>query len=239
MNKKITFIFIISILFVSALNAQRFNGGLLIGITASHTTGTLEDSVSFDSPAMFSRAFSKPGITGGVFTNLFLTDHSSIDLAVSYILKGSRKVPFKGDTIPGQVYESRLNLHYLTIPIHYRYNMNNYWSVFIGPNIGFLLGHKFTQNYMDMSDLYKFRLIDFAIDIGMGVAIFRNLYLDFNYSSTFFLTPIRSYNNKLSWKFGPFSKQFWEKGQCNRLFAFTLRWIIWGKEGDDAIFGNY
>ncbi len=236
MKKKLLITFIL-ICFSIVGFAQKFNGGALFGLAATHTTGTLinADSTDFDSPAMFSRVFSKPGLNVGIFTNFYITDNSVLDLEVSFMQKGSRKVPTRADTIAGTVYQSKLSLNYITIPIHYRYIFNDYWSGYVGPNIGFLISSKFTQNYLDFSDLYDFNLIDLSFDIGMGIAIVKDLTLDVKYSGTFFLTPIRSYENNQSWQYGPFSKQFWQKGQCNQVIAFTLRWVIWGKEGKDGL----
>ena len=74
MKKKLLITFIL-ICFSIVGFAQKFNGGALFGLAATHTTGTLinADSTDFDSPAMFSRVFSKPGLNVGIFTNFYIT----------------------------------------------------------------------------------------------------------------------------------------------------------------------
>lgn len=213
---------------------QRFNGGLVFGICASHLTGTLVDSVSNNVGTKF---FSKPGLNVGVYTNLYFDNRSAVDFEISYIQKGSRKVPGASDTLPNQVYQTKTSLHYITLPVHYSYKVSDNISVFTGPNVGIMLRGlcKFEQNYIDFTDQMESYIdamskVDFSWDFGVNLKLLQNLSLDIKYSSTFFLTPIRSYNNKDAWKFGPLSKQFWVKGQYNQLFDFTLRWMLFGED---------
>ena len=224
------FLFIITLFSAVVSFGQSFNGGLVFGLCASHTTGSFVDPVTYDEEATFNRSFSKPGINAGVFTNLYFTDNQAIDFEISFIQKGARKVPNKNDTLSGQVYESTLRLNYITIPIHYKYELSNYFSAFAGPNIGLLLSHSYTQNYIDQSYILKFNRFDFSVDIGVVVKLLARLSLDVKYSATFFLLPIRSYNNPDSWSYGPFAKQFWQRGQCNQLLDFTLRWTLFGSK---------
>ncbi|MDD4142406.1 MAG: outer membrane beta-barrel protein [Bacteroidales bacterium] len=212
-----------------SIYAQSYNGGIVLGACASHTTGyNIADSSIFSSNSMITKVFQKPGLNVGFFTNLSITEHSIIDFEISYIQKGARCI----DTAStASIYQSVLRLHYITIPIHYKYKFNNYFSVFAGPNLGILMKYRYFQNYIEYSDLYdNISPVDFALDIGFSVGLLEKLSIDVKYSGTFFLTPILSYNNPDSWSLGPFSKQFWQKGQCNQLIAFTLRWVFFGKE---------
>ncbi|MBO4743891.1 MAG: PorT family protein [Bacteroidales bacterium] len=220
------------LLLLSAFTAmsQRFNGGLIIGGCASHLTGSLVDSTS----TIGTKFFSKPGLNAGVFTDIYFDDKSSLGFEISYIQKGSRKVPGPNDTIPGQVYEAKTALHYITIPVHYSYTFNERFSAFTGPNIGLLLRKlcKIEQNYIDFTADYidQFSSFDFSWDFGVNIKLLYRLSLDIKFSSTFFLTPVRSYHNPEGWKFGPFAKQFWVKGQYNQLVDFTFRWTLWGSQ---------
>ncbi|MDR2083637.1 MAG: PorT family protein [Bacteroidales bacterium] len=226
-------IILITIFVISSgfLFSQSFDGGLLVGVIASHTTGTYVGDApgSYNNGSLFNKSFSKPGITVGFFTNLFFTPRSALDFEISYTQKGSRKIPKSNDTIPGQVYETRLNLHYITIPIHYKFIASNRVTMFVGPNLGILIGHKHVQDYMDYSYMYDdLSKLDLAIDLGAEIYIIDQLILNLKYSATFFLTPIRSYNNSNTWSYGPFNKLFWQKGQCNQLFAISIRWVFMG-----------
>ncbi|MDL2227388.1 PorT family protein [Odoribacter sp. OttesenSCG-928-L07] len=215
------------------LFSQSFDGGLTFGVNASHTTGTYVDSTLLgqNSNMMFNRSFSKPGLNVGVFTNLYLSKRSALDLEVAYTQKGSRKIPNANDTLPGTVYETRLSLHYITVPIHYKFIASDRITMFAGPNVGILVGHKFTQNFMDFSNYYDdLSKLDLSIDIGAEVFLLERLILNIKYSATFFLTPIRSYNNPQAWSYGPFSKPFWQRGQCNQLFGISLRWVFFGNK---------
>lgn len=230
--KKLIFIISFSVL-SQILFSQSFDGGIVFGVVASHTTGTYVDNnvpAGYYNGAMFNRSFSKAGITAGAFTNLYITPRSAMDFEISYTQKGSRKVPNAADTLAGMVYETKLNLHYITIPIHYKFIASNRFNFFVGPNIGVLVGHKHTQNYQDYTYMYDdLSKLDLALDLGAEIYIIEQLVLNVKYSATFFLTPIRSYNNPNTWSYGPFSKIFWQKGQCNQLFAISLRWVFWGK----------
>lgn len=228
------FIVIITLLIsTGVLFSQSFDGGISFGVNASHTTGTYVDTTSFGqgNNMMFNRSFSKPGLNVGVFTNLFFTPRSALAIEVAYSQKGSRKVPNANDTLPESVYETKLSLHYITVPIHYKFIASDRVTMFAGPNVGILIGHKFTQNYMDYSHYYDdLSKLDLSIDIGAEIFILERLILNVKYSATFFLTPIKSYNTADEWSYGPFSQQFWKRGQCNQLFAISLRWVFFGNK---------
>ena len=214
--------------FSLSLFSQRFNGGFVIGGCASTLSGSLVDSLSNQVGTKF---FSKPGFNVGIFTNIYFTDRAALDMEISYIQKGSRKIPGPNDTVAGTVYQSKIAMHYITLPIHFRYDFTKRFAAFTGPNIGVLVSYKYTQNYIDFtSDIEPFNTFDWSWDFGVNFRILYSLSLDVKYSTTFFLTPVRSYNNTESWKFGPFAKQFWQRGQCNQLIDFTLRWTIFGNK---------
>ena len=218
------------VIFSGTLFSQSFDAGVLLGVIASHTTGTYVDSTSFGSDgSLFQRSFSKPGLTVGFFSNLFITPRSAIDFEVSYTQKGSNKIPRAKDSLPNTVYETKLSLHYITIPIHYKFVASDRITMFAGPNFGILVGHKHTQNGMDYSFMFDdLSKLDFSVDLGAEIFIIEQLILNVKYSATFFLTPIRSYNNPDAWSYGPFSKPFWQRGHCNQLFAISLRWVFMG-----------
>ena len=209
--------------------SQRFNGGIVLGMDAAHLTGSFVDSTS---NSVGTRFFSKPGLNAGIFTNIYFDDNNVLDFEISYIQKGSRKIPGPNDTVPGKVWKTSTTMHYIILPIHYRYNFSQRISAFTGPNIGVLLGYKFMQNEIDFTDdIPPFSKFDFSWDFGVGIQLLYNISLDIKYSSTIFLLPVRSYNND-GFKFGPFAKQFWVKGQYNQLIDFTFRWTIFRSRKD-------
>lgn len=123
------------------LHAQRFNGGVLLGLTASQVDG--------DSYA----GFDKVGLQGGVFVNTFFSRYAGVQMEIKYTGRGARKKTTEEDPV---VY--KLSLHYIDIPVMMLFEMK---KKFIA-EAGFVTGYLFTAGGKDSGGkIGKDYLVDF------------------------------------------------------------------------------
>ena len=106
-------------------SAQNFKGELFAGAVGSQVSG---DELS---------GFNKGGIAIGAGVRLDLNEKSSIGFRIGYLQKGSRKPSAATDLAP-TFYLMRL--HYIEMPILYRYRLGNKLYFEAGPSLGYLFG---------------------------------------------------------------------------------------------------
>lgn len=110
------------------LSAQRFQGGLLAGMTASQVDG--------DSYA----GYNKIGFQGGVFVKTDFKYNFGAQLEIKYVGKGAQKTTSTEDT---EVY--KLGLHYIDLPLMATYTVKKK-VVF---DLGLVPGYMFAANGED------------------------------------------------------------------------------------------
>lgn len=98
--------------------SQNFNGGLIGGVSTTQISG---DQLG---------GFDKPGIYAGCFVNYFVNEDHGYQIEMSFIQKGSRKLPHpdKNDFT-----SYSLNMNYLEVPVLYKYRYNEKFGAKIGP----------------------------------------------------------------------------------------------------------
>lgn len=121
----------------SVLFAQKFHGGLTIGIAATQVAG---DTYS---------GYDKAGIFGGAYVNLDITKRSSLQMELTYFQKGSRVNP--DSTNNYQQYKFRAN--YIEIPVLYMFKAGRF-IVHAGPSIGFSMG------YFEEADYHRLDILE-------------------------------------------------------------------------------
>jgi opacity protein-like surface antigen len=149
------------------VSAQRFEGGLLAGMTASQVDG---DSYS---------GYNKLGFQGGVFVSTAFNKNFGAQMEIRYAGKGAQKVTTTDDPV---VY--KLTLHYIDLPLMATYTLKKK-IVF---DLGFVPGYLFAKNGKDSGGpmpqefLVEFKKMDIAWLIGINYRITENLKVNFRYS---------------------------------------------------------
>lgn len=181
--------------------SQNFNGGLLFGGNVSQLDGDNQGG------------YHKFGYLGGGFVSLRVSDHSSFQLEMEYIQKGSR-----GDTI-GVNFLYRF--HYLEIPLLYQYYLNNRISLEIGPVADVSLGSLEETNGIETVSRWPLRKVTLAGIFGASVFITNHLKANFRFNYS--LLSIRGGK-------GPYPEAYrsilFEKGQYNNVLSLSLFWYF-------------
>ena len=100
-----------------SLRAQRFNGGILAGGDVSQVDGDMYDG------------YHKWGYLGGAYVSLQISPHSSFQMELEYIQKGSRRV----DTTTSGGTQYLLRLHYIEVPFLYQFTFKKRFCFEAGP----------------------------------------------------------------------------------------------------------
>ncbi|MFH1160066.1 MAG: porin family protein [bacterium] len=192
----------------SRLTAQKFDGGLMGGGNVSQVAGDLWEG------------FDKVGFQGGGFVVLDISRHSSFQMELEFIQKGSRK---NADYEKGDSWSYKLRLNYIEIPILYQYNFLKRLSVEIGPAFDILVG-----SYEERYDGYEIhdegiplRTLTFNAIIGVSCYITKSLKVNF-----------RTNNSILSIRDGVangYKKRFFDTGQYNDVLSLSLFYQFKGK----------
>lgn len=195
----------------AGLFAQQFDAGILAGGLISQVDG--------DNWA----GYSKLGYLGGGFVSLELSPHSSLQMEMEYIQKGSRK-PANIDS--GDYMTYLLRLHYLEIPLLYQYTFLKRFSVEAGPAMDVLLGYSEQGDGNEVPNKYPFRRVTLTGIIGASGYITRHLKATFrwNYSLLSLRQPQAPGDRGKTWR-----KIFFEVGQFNNVLSLSLSWQFKGR----------
>lgn len=158
------------------LQAQRFNGGVLLGLTASQVDG--------DSYA----GFDKVGLQGGVFVNTFFSRYAGIQMEIKYTGRGARKKTTEEDPA---VY--KLTLHYIDIPVMMLFKIKEKFILEAGFVTGYLFaaGGEDSGGKIDKDYLVDFNKVDLDWMLSIRYKVTDNLSAGFRYAySLFSITDI-------------------------------------------------
>ncbi len=194
--------FIVCIVFTFFLSysyAQKFNGGILAGFTASQVDGDTHSG------------YHKGGIEAGAFINRIINDNFSWQLEIKFKQKGSHFVP---DSIDFNERVYRLHLNYAEVPFSINYHFKKRFVLNFGIGIGYLISFKEEANYIRLyedTDRY-FNRYEVCYNFGLAYKISKKIL--FNISHSYSITPIRKHASGTVYKFN--------RGQYNNLLAFTF-----------------
>jgi opacity protein-like surface antigen len=197
-------------LFFSPLSAQRFQGGVFAGLTASQVDG--------DSHA----GFDKLGLQGGVFVNTRFNHNFGARLEIRYAGKGARKPTSSDDT---EVY--KLALHYIDLPLMATYTFKKKVIFDLGIVPGYLFAKNGEDNGGRLPDefLIEFKKIDIAWMVGVNYKITKNIIVNVRYSYS--LLPINDNVHAIS-NYGPIGNLFgYNTGDYNNYLTFGLYYQIY------------
>jgi hypothetical protein len=195
------------------LFAQRFNGGLILGGNVSQLDGDGREG------------YHKFGFQGGAFVSLRLTPHSSLQLEMEYIQKGSR---YNGDTLSNSDTTFLYRFHYLEIPLLYQFSFTKglRWSIEAGPAMDVLLGSYAEINNLEAPPGSFSGLRPVTLAGILGVSAFITDHLKANFRFNYSLLSIWPENN-----YPATSRHIlFETGQYNNVLELSLLWYFKPRE---------
>ena len=180
--------------------AQKFGGGLILGLSTSQVSG---DHLG---------GFNKAGLLVGGY----------IDLQLSKILKGQLEMTFiqKGSNNPNinENNYSDISLSYVEIPLLLKYQQNSTIAIEGGIETALLILAYDNDIYGQIStnSSREFNTTDISIFIGMDYSINPRLILNSRISNS--IIPIRAHASDATFQLN--------KGQYNSVLSFALHYIL-------------
>jgi hypothetical protein len=171
-----TFLFIILCLsFFSMASSQNFEGGFLVGLTASQIDG---DSY---------RGYNKVGLQGGGWVRRMFTYTVGGQMEIRYVQKGALKT----NTVNDPTYE-RTGLQYIDIPLmaQYIYNQKILFELGIGPEVLINANLRDENGALPIPDPQYNRFTMSAI-AGVGYRFFEVITVNFRFNYS--ILPIRAH----------------------------------------------
>jgi hypothetical protein len=184
--------------------AQEFNGGIIAGGIISQVDGDTW------------KGYDKFGYLAGGYVSLKISPHSSFQMEMAYIQKGSRHNA-DSSNFYDQTY--LLRLHYLEIPVLYQYTFGRRFSLEAGPAVDVLMGYEEEQDGISDPPTEPIRNITLSGILGASVYLTHNLKANFriNYS----LMSLRDADAPYP---EAYRKMFFQYGQFNNVLSLSLMW---------------
>ena len=186
----------ILILASATLFGQRFNGGVLAGLSASEISGDRLEGPN------------KAGIYAGGFVNTYFSKKSSFQMELNFIQKGSRDNP---DSVNYDSYILRIN--YVELFLHYKWDFSRIFALEVGPSLGVLISSYEEANYQVLTEP-PFQPIDLSGNIGLFVKLSERWKFNLRYSNS--ILAVRPHSSGQTYK--------WNKGQYNEVLSFTFHY---------------
>ena len=191
------------LLFTSiTMSAQRFNGGLIVGGVVSQVDGDSYDG------------YHKYGYLAGAMVSLKISEHSSFQMELEYIQKGSRR---NGDSLSPETYLMRL--HYIEIPVLYQYTFLKRLSVEFGPALDISIGSLEKTNGLEVENTVQLRPLTIGGILGINCDIIKRLKVNFRFGYS--LISIRKNPAPMPYP-ASYRHILFEKGQYNNLMSLSL-----------------
>jgi len=178
------------------LFSQRFNGGILAGLSTSEISGDRLEGPN------------KAGVYAGGFVNTYFTNKSSLQMELDFIQKGSRQNP---DSTNYDSYILRLN--YVELVFHYKWDFGKIFTLETGPSLGVLVSSYEEANYQILTEP-PFNTFDLSFNIGMFVTLTERLRFNIRYSNS--IIAVRPHASGQTYK--------WNQGQYNEVLSFTFHY---------------
>ena len=122
--KYLPLFFLLSALFLNHGYAQKFEGGVVLGLVGSQVAG---DQLA---------GYKKAGLNAGGWINLPIGEKSKLQMELTYIQKGSRENP---DYEKNKMDSYLMRLGYVQLPLIYLYQYNNFLGFEAGLGMNFLI----------------------------------------------------------------------------------------------------
>ncbi len=166
--------------------------------------------------------YHKAGYLAGAFVSLRISPHSSFQMEMEYIQKGSRK---NADLETGDMSSYLFRIHYLEIPVLYQYTFARRFAVEAGPAADILLGYYEEMGGVPDPPTEPLRGVTLAGIAGVSAYINQHLKasLRLNYSLISLRNTTAPYPES-------YRKIFFEYGQYNNVLSFSLSWDFKARE---------
>lgn len=178
-----------ALLFAASVNAQQFDGGVMMGLVASQVAGDLRGG------------FDKAGLNAGGWISLGISPKSMLQMELAYVQKGSRENQDLDNFIE---HTYILRLGYIELPFLYRYIYNERFVLETGLGMNFLIHHSETLDGYETTGS-PFRNQNLCFLAGISVKLNERLNINFRTDNSLF--SIRK--NRVTgdvWR-------FWDHGQ--------------------------
>lgn len=182
-------------------DAQRFDGGILLGFNATQVEGDTY------------RGYNKPGALAGFYVQADVAPAIFAAMEIKYSQKGARKK----ETIKSpEKYIMRLD--YIEIPFYMAFRTNDRGSVVAGISTGFLLNSQEFDNYGEfpIEDQNTFNEIDLQPFVGFQFDFLDNLKADLRFA--FSVLPIRGQPGETNY--------YWHNNQFNNVISLAAYYQI-------------
>jgi hypothetical protein len=199
------FWFLLVLLPLASLS-QEFNGGIIAGGVISQVDG---DTWS---------GYDKFGYLAGGYVSLRISPHSSFQMEMEYIQKGSRH-NLNAENAYDQTY--LLRLHYFEIPVLYQYTFARRFSVEAGPAFDILMGYEEEQD--GISDPPTEPIRKLTLSGIMGASAYLTNHLKVNFRLNYSLISLRDASAPYP---ESYRKVFFEYGQYNNVLSLSLLWDL-------------
>ena len=198
MIKKI-FILTLFLLFVSAVFAQRFEGGVLVGLNATQVEGDTY------------KGYYKPGLVAGFYVQTDIAPAIFAAMEIKYAQKGARNKPVKNDPT-----KYIMRLGYIDIPAYIAFRTNDRGSIIAGLSTGILVHAKEYDNYGEypVEDQNAFNTIDLQAMAGFQFDFLDNMKVDLRFALS--IIPIRGHPGETP------PNQYWINNQFNNVISLGL-----------------
>lgn len=167
--------FLLLILFSFSVNAQRFEGGILGGLSASQVEGD------------FTKGYHKPGVLVGGYVQTDLSRTAFAGMEIKYAQKGSRRNPDKKSEDQSKYI---MRLGYIDVPVYIGVRTSETISFLAGLSAGFLMHSAEYDNFgkFPEEDEKPFNDFDFQAFLGVRFEMTERLTLDLRFAYSFLPT---------------------------------------------------
>jgi hypothetical protein len=207
--RRIALIFMFFVIAIP-MYSQKFDGGLLAGFNGSQVRGDI------------SNGFHKLGFVGGAWIKADINEKIYWSGELKFNQKGSRINPNKKNDYVLYIYR----LNYVDLPVLIGYRMMDYFSLFGGVSMGYLINSKLIDNYGVNPSYTKSQLHSYEIGMLVGVKVDFNQLVDRDWASKFILdfrfqfSAMSIYSDsKMFFYYSPY-------GQYNSLISTSLYYTI-------------
>jgi hypothetical protein len=197
------FFLLLLVLLPFFLGAQRFNGGILAGIDFSQVDG--DDNGGYH----------KFGYLAGGLVSLRVSPHSSFQMELEYIQKGSRGTDTTG------LNDFLMRFHYLEVPLLYQYSFAKRLSAEVGPAMDVTLGSYEEYSGLETQSTIPLRNVTLSGIVGVSGYISQHLKLNFRFNYS--LLSIRQTADVYP---PAYRYILWQKGQFNNVLSISLMWYF-------------
>lgn len=152
LNTAIIFILLFSVPVLSV--AQRFDGGIALGASATQVDG---DDWG---------GFTKIGLVAGAYIKTDISDNIGFQIDLHYIDKGSKNR--KDPDNPGES-QFKIKLRYVQMPFMGYYHFRKRYNIELGIAPAYLISSKILENGEELPDYYKYKPFDLSALLGLRV----------------------------------------------------------------------